>query len=89
MKWVLFIIILAPCYALETIICERLSGFYDCQVWSESEPEYLEGVIQVYESDGMNTSVQDDDEEEEDIARNETSREDYYPLIFPFSPFKW
>lgn len=87
MKWVLIIITLIPCYALETIICERISGTYDCQVWSEREPEYLEDVVHVYESDGMNTSVQDDEEDEE-IARSEKKEEDP-PLIFPLWGRMW
>lgn len=85
MRIVFFILLLVPCYALETIICERISGSYDCHVFSESEPEYLEDVIHVYESDGMNTSVKDDDEDDTEISK----KEEYPPLIFPFYQVRW
>lgn len=85
MKWILFIIILAPCYALETIICDYATGSYDCAVYSPDEP-LLEDVIHYYESEGMNTDItQDYSENQEDTARNQHF---YTPMIFPFPP-RW
>jgi hypothetical protein len=80
MKWIMFIIILAPCYALETIICERYTGSYDCQVYSPHE-EYLEDVIHVTESEGMNTDISQNSEVGE--QKEEDNRQDFAPLIFP------
>jgi hypothetical protein len=93
MRMILFLIILIPCYAFETIICERINGTYDCYVWSKDEVgEYLENVITVYESDGMNTSVQDeyptdieDEENKTEIAKNDF----VWPLIFPMPYKSW
>lgn len=76
----MLITILAPCYALETIICERYSGTYDCQLYSPHE-EYLEDVIHVTESEGMNTEVERDIFEDEE--KKEYAKQDFTPLIFP------
>jgi hypothetical protein len=91
MRIIFFITILIPCYAFETVICERISGTYDCYVWSEAEIQpYLENVISYYESDGMNTSVQDEYpiETEDEENKTEIAKYDHiWPLIFPM-PYK-
>jgi hypothetical protein len=81
MRWVLFIIILAPCYALETIICDYATGSYDCSVFSEDEG-YLENVITVTESEGY-SEPQIPLPDEEDEPR-EYAKKDFVPLIFRF-----
>lgn len=91
MKWILFIIILAPCYALETIICNYVSGSYDCQVYSkEEEKEYLEDVIHVTESEGVNTDLASERNGVTSSIQEEktqTSGHYYTPLIFPLPKY--
>jgi hypothetical protein len=87
MRWILFIIILAPCYALEVIICEEISGSYDCQIYSEPEKPYLEDVIHVTESEGFNTNLAGERNGEVDEEKPLDSGPYYTPLIFPVTRY--
>lgn len=81
MRWILFILILIPCYAVEVIICDYATGSYDCQIYSEADKP-LEDVIHTYESEGFNDSSSQESDNEEPA-----SEEPYEPLIFPLRRF--
>lgn len=76
MKLLIFLTFINLSYALEIIICDVYNGEYDCQTYSEKE-QYLENVINVTESEGMNTEVTKDYEESEE------STDDFMRYIFP------